>query len=132
MDVPTRSRLLPEADAEYLDSKNYRFSEKVVGGWIHIIIHDFPLPGVYSPGTCELLVRLPAGYPNASPDMFWTRPDVRLATGNWPTRADVRESFDGESWQRWSRHFPPNGWRPGIDTLQTFLMTIRQEFAKGL
>jgi hypothetical protein len=132
MDAQTKSELLPDADAEYLESKGYRFSEKTVVGWIHIIIRNFPLPAAYTPGSCDLLIRLPAGYPDASPDMFWTHPEVRLANGNWPTRADVRESFDGESWQRWSRHFPPQSWRPGTDTLQSFLATIRLELAKAL
>jgi len=132
MGAATKSRLLPEADAEYLETKGYRFSEEAVGGWIHVIVHEFSLPAAYCPGTCDLLIRLPAGYPNANPDMFWTRPDVRLANGNWPSRGDYHESFAGASWQRWSRHFPPDTWRPGTDTLQSFLATIRRELAKGV
>lgn len=131
-DTSTKSQLLPDPDAEYLESKGYRFSEKNASGWIHVTLHDFLLPTCYCPGVCDLLVRLPPAYPNANPDMFWTRPDIRLSTGNWPARADVHESFDGESWQRWSRHVPPNSWRIGIDTLQTFIAMIKHELAKGL
>lgn len=132
MDGSTKSTLLPDTDTEFLDSKGYRFSEKAVNGWIHIIIHDYALPEGYCPNICDLLIRIPVGYPNANPDMFWTSPEIRLRQGGVPTRADVQETYDGRAWQRWSRHLPPGTWRPGVDTLQSFLTTVRQELNKGI
>jgi len=130
--MDTNIRLLPDVDIEFLDAKGYRVTERAVANWIHVIVHEFALPAAYVPTVCDLLVRLPPGYPNANPDMFWTRPEVRLANGNWPDRANVRETFEGEMWQRWSRHIPPNAWRPGTDSLQTFIATIRRELGKGV
>ena len=124
---------IPEADGQFLASKGLDFSEEALAGWRHFVFHDFVLPPAYTPRTCELLVRLPPGYPNASPDMFWTRPDIRLAaTGAWPARADVHEAHGGLTWQRWSRHLPAASWRAGIDNLQTYLAMVRRELQKGL
>jgi hypothetical protein len=131
MTAPGAIEELPESDREFLDEKGWRCSVENVGGFIHVIIHDFELPSAYTPVRCDLLVRLPAGYPNANPDMFWTKPDVQLIGGNWPMNANVWEEFSGSRWQRWSRHFPDGRWRAGIDGLDTFLASIRRELAAG-
>ncbi len=121
--------VLPERDREYLEEKEIDYSVNQVDGFVHLVIHDFLFPEGYIPSTAELLIRLPAGYPNASPDMFWTAPDVRLSGGAWPRAAEVHEVYGGRSWQRWSRHFP-GGWRPGIDGIHTYLGSIRSELRK--
>ena len=131
MTAPSVLEELPEADREFLDEKGYRYTVENVGGFMHVIIHDFELPPAYTPRTCDLLIRLPPGYPNANPDMFWTRPNVKLAAGNWPANADHLQDFSGSSWQRWSRHFPDGRWRAGIDGLDTYLASIRRELAVG-
>ena len=125
--------LLPVEDVRYLSEKEFDYSEESVSGWIHIIFEDFPLPAAYAPRTCRLLVRIPPGFPNANPDMFWTQPDVRLQqTGALPTSSGHHETHSGQSWQRWSRHIPHNTWRAGKDNLQTFLRTVQQELLKGI
>lgn len=123
--------LLLEDDARYLSGKQYRYSEEGMGGWVHVIVEDFALPCAYTPRTCRLLIRIPPGYPNANPDMFWTQPDIRLASGAVPQATECHETYNGQSWQRWSRHIPQGCWRPGTDNLQTFLRMIRLELEKG-
>ena len=133
METTLTQCLLPETDIRFLADKGYKYSEEDINGWVHVILHDFPLPTAYIPQTCRLLIRIPPGYPNANPDMFWTQPDIKLGrTGAWPQSADYHEDYNGQSWQRWSRHIPSNRWRPGTDTLQTFLRTIRQELQRGV
>jgi hypothetical protein len=125
--------LLPEEDVRYLSEKRFDYSEEAVNGWIHIIFENFRLPAGYTPQTCRLLIRIPPGYPNANPDMFWTRPDIRLhQTGALPRSSEHHETYSGQSWQRWSRHVPQNTWRAGRDNLQTFLRTVQQELLKGI
>ena len=122
---------LLESDEEYLRTKRYNFEATDQGSELHVIIHGFPMPDAYSERSVELLVRLPAGYPNARPDMFWTIPRVTLTNGQLPQGAGVNENHGGRTWQRWSRHWT-TPWRPGVDGLDTFLVAIRNEITKGI
>jgi hypothetical protein len=124
--------LIPEIDAEFLAEKGYRYDLCQESGAVYVIINDYPLPAPFVPNQADLLIQLPAGYPNAKPDMFWTSPDVKLAGGAWPKSSEVHENKRGRSWQRWSRHFPDNRWRPGTDNLRTYLAAIRAELLKGI
>jgi hypothetical protein len=72
-----------------------------------------------------LLLRLPAGFPDVHPDMFWLDPPVQTVTGLPIAGTQVHEVHLGRSWQRWSRHVIGN-WRPGIDNLSTYLAYIRR------
>ena len=123
--------LLPEEDAAFLREKDYDVDLPEEGGWLLVVFRGFGLPEVYEPRTVDLLVRLPPGYPDANPDMFWTRPDVRLISGSMPQRADHHETYAGASWQRWSRHFARGNWRPGIDSLRTYMAALQRELAQG-
>jgi hypothetical protein len=123
--------LIPEIDREFLAEKNLKFSVSRVGAATHVVIQHFDFPEAYTPRRANLLIILPAGYPNANLDMFWTEPVVKLANGNVPAGADNHTTYNGLSWQRWSRHFQ-NAWRQGIDNLRTFVMTIRRELNRGV
>jgi hypothetical protein len=123
-----QTQLLPESDREYLDEKGYAYDVQQAGD-IFVTIRDFTLPEAYSPRSCTLLLKLPAGYPNANPDMFWTAPNVRLVGGGVPVAAEVVEVYMNQSWQRWSRH--TNTWRAGIDNIQTKLRAVVSELVKG-
>jgi len=130
--IATESEILmPEGDREFLESKDYAYTVSRVGAEVHLIISDFPLSSAYSPVVADLLVVIPAGYPQSNPDMFWTYPAVQLVTGGHPTGANVMTQYGDRVWQRWSRHFP-GGWRAGIDGIKTYLASIRRELAKGI
>lgn len=122
---------LLESDEDFLRQKGYRFDATAQGAEMHVVIHDFPVSGAYSAPCVDLLVRLPAGYPNAHPDMFWTIPHLTLADGRVPQGAGVKENHGGRIWQRWSRHWNAP-WRPGTDGLDTFLVAVRSEIGKGI
>lgn len=124
-------QLLPELDRDFLTEKGYAFSVGKVGGEVHVILRDFEFPAAYAPRKADLLVILPGGYPNAQPDMFWTFPDVKLASGDWPKNCDAHKQYGEHNWQRWSRHF--NGaWRAGVDGLRNYLAAVNKEIAKGI
>lgn len=55
-------------------------------GWQLLVISDFELPVGFQPNRVKLLVKLPPGFPDAAPDMFWVHPAVRTGAGN----ADAR------------------------------------------
>jgi hypothetical protein len=96
-------------------------------GWIFLLISNFPLPEGYSAGNVELLVKLPPGFPDAAPDMFWVSPDVRTKTGGIP-QGTTYEPLLGKQWQRFSWHLRPGSWRPGISTLRDFIRCVRSRF----
>jgi E2/UBC family protein E len=106
---------LPELDREYLSSKGISFEEVVDGNNKAIVLKGRPLPsGRFDAAAADILIMLPAGYPDVPPDMFHLLPWVKLVPANkFPNAADQPVTFGGNSWQRWSRHNPE--WRPGID-----------------
>ena len=132
MEASNTNNHLPETDRDYLESKQYDYLVAKIGDLVHVIISGFEFPEAYLPRKADLLLILPAGYPNSSPDMFWTHPDVKLASGAWPKAADVHQTYGDRSWQRWSRHFNGGSWRPGIDNIRTFLAAIGRELNKGI
>lgn len=123
-------RLL-EADQSFLVEKGYAHDVTEEGGMLCVILHGFPMPEAYSERSVDLLLRLPPGYPNANPDMFWTSPRVTLSGGQIPRATEATEKYVSKSWQRWSRHWS-TPWRAGIDGLDTFITAIRNELAKGI
>jgi hypothetical protein len=125
--------MLPEDDELFLAEQGYQYSAKQgAQGEVLLIIPNFDLPPAYTPRKAELLIRLLPGYPRTPPDMFWTRPDVRLASnGAFPQAADVHETYDGLAWQRWSRHSDANQWRPMIDGVHSFLRGIKSELSRS-
>jgi hypothetical protein len=127
-----RKDLLPELDREFLEEKGYDYRVEERVGALHLIFPNYPLPAAYTPRTSDLMIIVPAGYPNANPDMYWTYPDVKLATGGWPQAGDQHVMYGDRNWQRWSRHLNQIPWRPGVDNLRTYLATVRKDIAKGI
>lgn len=122
--------LLP-VDEEYLSSKFAKHEVTAEGDFICLVIPGYRLPKGYEPQTSDLLVRLPQGYPDAIPDMFWFDPPVQLSsTKAPPPNADQTESHCGRSWQRFSRHFPQGAWKTGQDGLREYFSLIRSDLQK--
>ena len=77
-----------------------------------------------------LLLRLPPGFPDATPDMFWVDPPLHTAEGATIPGTESIEQHAGRSWQRWSRHIQGQ-WRPGIDNLATYMFYVRRCLLQG-
>ena len=140
-DVADISEVLPEDDVKYLKEKYPNHVVRSVGAELHVLLKGFPFPGHYSPREADVLLRLPASYPNAAPDMFWVKPDVKLASGGWPINCEHHEVpgagkgsevYESVAWQRWSRHFGDGGWIVGAHGLQSFVRAIVQELGRGV
>jgi hypothetical protein len=99
------------------------------GGWSFLVISNYQVPGGFSPGGVELLVKLPPAFPDAQPDMFWIYPTVKTALGVLP-RATSTENLLGRDWQRFSWHLAAGAWRPGISNLRDFLRCIAARFLR--
>ncbi|MEM9374628.1 MAG: multiubiquitin domain-containing protein [Pseudomonadota bacterium] len=132
IDQTTEGReLIPSSDLQYLESRNLTFDIVEHGTTPGVILKAFPLPaGKYDHETADILIILPAGYPDIAPDMFYASPWLRLSvSGREPRAANVAHNFAGRSWQRWSRHC--QAWRPGIDGLQTMIARVQVALASA-
>ena len=118
-------RHLPRRCRKYLTEKGVAFSEPTDNGTAAVIIDPWLLPaGKFDHDQVSLLLVLPNGYPDASPDMFYVHPWIKVrGSSGWPNAASVSLTFHGVNWQRWSRHW--SDWRPGIDGIQTWLLKVR-------
>jgi hypothetical protein len=115
--------LLP-ADSEHLEGLGIDYEVTSEAGLICVVLKDWPLPEGYQPRQVDLMLRLPVGFPDAQPDMYWCNPTVHLAGGALPPAAEVMEEHLGRTWQRFSRHLPPGAWQSGRDNLASYLALI--------
>lgn len=122
--------MLP-ADEAHLRDEGLKFEEAEEGGFLCVVIRDYPLPAGYQIPVTDLLLRLPPGFPDAAPDMWWCDPVVRLADGRMPPAAESMEQYVGRTWQRFSRHFAGGQWSPTANGLAMFLAVIRRDFERG-
>lgn len=122
--IETNLNLIPEPDRDYLLEKGYSFEIIPQGGEVHLILREVPFSERFTPRIADILIVIPVGYPNAPLDMFWTFPVVSFADGSAPAATEHRQNFHDKLWQRWSRH---GEWRSGIDSLRTFISTIKNE-----
>ena len=122
---------LPQEDQEHLYAKGVVFEEAEEGGEKGVILKGRALPaGRFDVEWADILILLPSGYPDVAPDMFYLLPWVKLVPANkYPNKADQPHNFNGQTWQRWSRH--NNEWRPGVDTIRTVIKRIEDALVKA-
>jgi hypothetical protein len=99
------------------------------GGWSFLVISGYTVPAGFQPDQVDLLIKLPPGFPDAQPDMFWVHPAVKTAQGSLP-RATCMESLLGKEWQRFSWHLAAGAWQPGVSTLRDFMRCISGRFLR--
>jgi len=119
--------MLRPDDQQVLDELGLVFEVGQDGAFITVTIHGFPMPASLDPRNADLLLRLPPGFPDAGPDMFWLRPSVTGPSGVPIPGTGSLELYLGSTWQRWSRHIAGQ-WRPGIDNLGTYMAYVRRCF----
>lgn len=117
--------MLSDEDKEWLAQQGLQADIASDGGMTNLILKDYSLPSGFDRDIIDLLVRLPAGFPDVPPDMFWVDPEIKLSkTGEFAPASGNFESHAGRKWQRFSRHFTPGAWRPGTDSLQSWILCI--------
>lgn len=124
--------MLPAEEIEHLERLGLEYQVQAEAGVICVVIQGYELPPGYTPDVVDLLLRLPQGFPDVAPDMWWTDPVVEYASGGTPPQTELRENHLGRSWQRWSRHLSAGQWRPGRDSVQTFMRIIRSDLESGV
>jgi len=118
---------LLEADEAFLVERELDYQVAEEAGMTCVVLRKWALPPGCDADAADLLVRLPAGYPDVAPDMWWFDPPVRRVDGEQIPATQSFENFLGRSWQRWSRHFQAGQWRSGTDGLESYVALIRRE-----
>ena len=122
---------LPPTDSAFLADREIPHTVSVDGGMTCVVFPNWSVPSGFDHETADLLVRLPNGYPDVPPDMWWFCPPIKLANGSPAQATEASERHIGRDWQRWSRHFQAGQWRSGIDGLESYLALIRHELARS-
>jgi hypothetical protein len=117
--------MLREQDQQFLADSALNYTVTVDGQFADMVITGFSTAPGLSLDTVDLLIRLPFGFPDAAPDMFWVMPNLSMATGQPIPGTEMTEAIVDRVWQRWSRHIAGQ-WRPGVDNLETYLAYIRR------
>ncbi len=113
-------------DQAVLDELDLTYEVASDGFFLAVVIAGFPLPAGLEPRVADMLLRLPPGFPDVGPDMFWLDPAVKGPGGSPILGTEsIEQHVGGRTWQRWSRHIGAQ-WRPGIDNLGTYLAYIRR------
>ena len=123
--------MLPPIDMEFLQESAPAHSIASEGGMVCVVIPGFALGPGFDSATSDLLLRLPGGYPDVKPDMWWFHPPVRRTDGQTIAATESQEQYLGRTWQRWSRHLNDGQWRSGIDTLRSYIALVRSELRKA-
>jgi len=118
--------MLDQEDRDWLTAQGFEFETVDEDGLTNLILKNLALPAGFDRAHVDLLVRLPKGFPDTGPDMFWVDPPIRLSkSGAYPPQADQMETYVGRPWQRFSRHFIGTPWRPGIDSLESWILCVQ-------
>jgi hypothetical protein len=97
-----------------------------------IIVRSMPLPGHWSRAATDILLQVPQGYPMSAMDMFWVTPGLTLVDGRMPERGDLMETYLGQSWQRFSWHYPNTyQWNPSVDSLSSHVRFARMRLGQA-
>lgn len=118
---------VPPADSSYLEERDLSHEIVIEAGAVCVILRDWPLPPGYDQPAADLLIRLPPGYPDVAPDMWWFDPAIHRIDGQEIPATQSVEHHAGRDWQRWSRHFAAGQWQSGVDGIESYLALIRRE-----
>jgi hypothetical protein len=123
---------LPREDLEWLERCGRRYELVREKGVSRVVVADWPIPAGYDRALVDVNVRIESGYPDTQIDMAYFFPALARLDRR-AIRAVCAETFDGKTWQRWSRHrTPANPWRPGIDNLETHFALVDEWLIREL
>ncbi|RCS31574.1 hypothetical protein DEO45_00180 [Rhodanobacter denitrificans] len=121
---------LPAEDLAYLRDASLEWEVFLDAEQRWLLIRNWPLPVGLVPGHADIALRIDPNYPMSQIDMAYFLPPLSHAQG-WAIPSLATIQVRGQAWQQWSRHRPSNGWRPGIDCLETHLAYVDHFLARA-
>ncbi|CDX44967.1 conserved hypothetical protein [Mesorhizobium sp. ORS 3359] len=103
--------------------------EPQAGGTVVVSVPAVALPPGWNRTAVAVKFILPAGYPQAAPDCFWTEPALALEHGGAPQNTG-QQAAPGipPGWLWFSWH--PATWQPNSDNMFTYLNVIRRRLGE--
>jgi len=100
------------------------------GDQVGVVVRAVPLPeGRWSQESTDVMLMTTVLYPQSAMDMFWTPPELYLASGGEPTASNLEMHF-ARAWRRFSWHRNTD-WRPGRDDLLSHFEFARARLNDG-
>ena len=119
---------LPTEDLRFLESLGLPWETVIQGSERWVLVHEHPLPVGYDHQQVTVATLVSGGYPEAPLDMFYLFPALARPDGI-AIPATSTHPIDGKTYQRWSRHRPPeHPWRPDVDNVETHFALTRDAF----
>lgn len=123
---------LQAEDMEWLGCQGRPFELVNQNGVLRVVLYGITVPKGYNVDAVDINVRIESGYPDTQIDMAYFFPALARTDGKG-IGATSPDTFDGKTWQRWSRHrTPANSWRPGVDNLSTHFGLIQDWLEREL
>ena len=120
-----RQLILPDDDVAFLDSLGLNWETLRESNLEWLLIYNCSVPNGYTIPTVDIAISIPSGYPISALDMAYFYPELKLTSGKVINAANVPQTLDNKSWQRWSRHrTTQNPWQPGSDNISTHFASI--------
>lgn len=116
---------LPVEDEQYLNRYHKDNWETIFdgnSGWI--LLNNFQVTPGYKVEKTTVAFMIPASYPSAEFDMMYFFPALERADGK-TIGALSGQPLNGQQFQRWSRHRNSGEWRPGIDNIETHVISVQ-------
>lgn len=125
-----REYLLNQDDIEYLDNAFPGCWESISSRYV--LIHHFPVPSGYTVDETTVAINIPPNYPDVALDMAYFFPALLRSDGQTIPATGFNQPIDGESFQRWSRHYRPGTWIPNESNLATHVLAIKDWLERAL
>lgn len=117
---------MPEPDEDFLDRLPYPWETIEDNGNQWFVIRNWEVPSGYKQMTVDVALKIEPNYPDTQIDMAYFHPHLELTSGGSINQTGSRQTINGQTWQRWSRHrSASNPWRPGVDCLETHLVCVQ-------
>jgi len=121
---------LPSGDVAFLEQLGLPWASVAEGGVMRLVIFGFPVPDGYNHQQVDLYLRIEPTYPDTQLDMVYVFPALALTSGK-AIQALSNDTFNGRTWQRWSRHRTrTSAWRPGVDNVESHMALVADWLAK--
>jgi len=104
--------------------------EERADGTALISVPNVPLSAGWDRKHTTVRFVLPAGYPLAQPDCFWTDAELRLANGTLPQNAAINNSHGGTEPLLWFSWHLAN-WDPNASDLLRYVRAIESRLRRA-
>lgn len=121
-----RDFVFAQDDTEYLET-NFPFWESINdAGMLWLLLNEVTIPFGYTVNSATIAINIPSSYPDASLDMGYFHPHLKLADGSPIRNTEALQSINGLDYQRWSRHYTVDcPYIAGVDSIITHIMAVR-------